>query len=498
MTLPSVEGFTRLTDSAVAALHEGLVRGGFTADVIDQVDHIATGASGQVRLPLVRGRLHQRNEPGMRLALLLTYGGAIERSEVDGLFGAEAVGALLDAGVFVPHGGKVRCPFRVVPAESIWVLADDILDQLDSVMPPGPTTQVLTRLMGESNPGSVLDVGCGPGSMALAAARSGAARAVGVDINARAITMARFNARLNRLPAEFRTGDLLEPVRGERFDLIVAQPPFIMRPAEVTEVTFLHGGPRGDAIVFRLLHGLAEALTPKGEALVLSDVGLKQDEDLGQYLAGQIGACGLDALVLHLAGLPPESHALIYAKHGSAETGPEYLKEVQRYFSHLESLGIQQFRHALFVASRAAPDAREVVFTPLPVRDFAPCSAGVRTRLRECVAGSSLPDADLLRSRVRVAPGAEWMSIRGAPEGEQREHRVRFDPTWPALEQIVTDEGLMLASLLQRSDTVAEAIAGYAELCESTPAEVRTPLLAYIRQSLLGLMLVIEENGVAR
>jgi len=186
---------------------------------------------------------------------------------------------------------------------------------------------------------------------------------------------------------------------------------------------------------------------------------------------------------------------VLYAKHGTQETGPEYVKDVQRYLQHRERQGIRALRQLLLAGRRAPPDARELTITPLPARELSAATPAVRERLWSSVWGAKAPDADLLRRRVRVAPNAEWMSIRDAPEGDQREHRVRFGPAWPAQEQIVTDEGLMLSSLLERSPDVATAIAGYAELCEATPAEVRAPLLAYIRQSLLGGMLVFEENG---
>ena len=46
------------------------------------------------------------------------------------------------------------------------------------------------------------------------------------DINRRAVRLARLNLRLNGVPnAEVRWGDLYEPVRGERFNTIVANPP---------------------------------------------------------------------------------------------------------------------------------------------------------------------------------------------------------------------------------------------------------------------------------
>jgi hypothetical protein len=69
---------------------------------------------------------------------------------------------------------------------------------------------------------------------------------------------------------------------------------------------------------------------------------------------------------------------------------------------------------------------------------------------------------------------------------------VRFGSAWPALEQIVTDEGVVLASLLESSPTLEDAIRGYADRCDATPDEVRTPVIEYIRAGLRTGMLVLE------
>jgi ribosomal protein L11 methyltransferase len=66
---------------------------------------------------------------------------------------------------------------------------------------------------------SVLDYGCGSGILAIAAARLGAGRVAGVDIDPLAVEAARANAERNGVSALF--ADSAEPVAGE-YDLVVA------------------------------------------------------------------------------------------------------------------------------------------------------------------------------------------------------------------------------------------------------------------------------------
>lgn len=74
----------------------------------------------------------------------------------------------------------------------------------------------------------VLEVGCGWGAIAVAAAKSvPQGTVVLTDVNRRALHLARRNLERNGVTnAEARAGSLFEPVAGERFDLIVTNPPY--------------------------------------------------------------------------------------------------------------------------------------------------------------------------------------------------------------------------------------------------------------------------------
>lgn len=77
----------------------------------------------------------------------------------------------------------------------------------------------------------VLDIGTGTGVVAIQAAQAGA-DVVATDVNPEAIRCARINAILNHVEdhIDLRAGDLFAPVAGERFDVVVCNPPFFPGP----------------------------------------------------------------------------------------------------------------------------------------------------------------------------------------------------------------------------------------------------------------------------
>lgn len=112
----------------------------------------------------------------------------------------------------------------------------------------------------------VLDLGTGSGVCALRAARF--ARAVtAVDINRNAVHCARLNAGLNGLRSRLRVlhGDLFAPVQGQRFDLVMFNPPFVDEPAaDARDAAW-----RGHGLARRFAADLDAHLAPGGVALLL-------------------------------------------------------------------------------------------------------------------------------------------------------------------------------------------------------------------------------------
>ncbi len=142
----------------------------------------------------------------------------------------------------------------------------------ENVYEPAEDTFLLADNLGARKGERVLEFGTGCGLLAILAARAGA-QVVATDINPAALECARANAVTHGVAdnIDFRLGDLFEPVAGERFDLVIFNPPYL--PVEPDEA--LNGpldraweaGPDGRVIIDRFLRELPNYLTPNGRAL---------------------------------------------------------------------------------------------------------------------------------------------------------------------------------------------------------------------------------------
>jgi ribosomal protein L3 glutamine methyltransferase len=125
------------------------------------------------------------------------------------------------------------------------------------------------------NIASALDLCTGGGSLAILAARAFPnARIVAVDVSAGALEVAARNLDEHGLQDRIalKQGDLFAPVRGERFDLILTNPPYVdaaaiarFPPEYAAEPMLAHaGGADGLDIVRRILGEAPKHLTPSG------------------------------------------------------------------------------------------------------------------------------------------------------------------------------------------------------------------------------------------
>jgi release factor glutamine methyltransferase len=163
-----------------------------------------------------------------------------------------------------------------------------------AVLIPRPETEVLVETvqaaLSDVPDTRLLEVGTGSGAVAVSLAiLLPAARIVATDLSAAALAVAAENAGLHGVSnrVRFLAGDLLEPVRGEDFDSLLSNPPYIpsgqLACLEPTVRDFeprhaLDGGPDG-LVFYRRLAAELTALKRLPRRLFL-EVGQGQHQDV--------------------------------------------------------------------------------------------------------------------------------------------------------------------------------------------------------------------------
>jgi release factor glutamine methyltransferase len=176
-----------------------------------------------------------------------------------------------------------------------------------AVLIPRPETELLVDLVLEMKPSSVVDLGTGSGAIALAVKKHlPRSRVVAVEASAAGLEVARRNAVKHGLEVEFRHGRWLEPLAGERFAMIVANPPYVASgDPHLSELRFeppsaLVSGPDGLDAIREITRCAPAHLLPEGWLLL--EHGIGQDSEVRRLL----GEAGLEGIKTwpDLAGIP--------------------------------------------------------------------------------------------------------------------------------------------------------------------------------------------------
>lgn len=249
-------------------------------------------------LPVYERRIRERG-PLATLARAFLFGQVLERAALDAILGVDGVDALHACGLVAIEDERIAPLARITPFAGL-LFAHDAEDAgpsaPDHVTGIGPATETLHALTVRTPVARALDVGTGCGVQALCLARH-AEWVVATDVNPRALRLARCNAALNGVRnVEWREGSLLEPVAGERFDLIVANPPFVISPDAA--FVFRDAG-LGENVCRTLLSSVAQNLNPGGFAQALINWEVGADGDWQAAPRRWVDGTGCDAWLLH-------------------------------------------------------------------------------------------------------------------------------------------------------------------------------------------------------
>jgi carbamoyltransferase len=195
---------------------------------------------------------------------------------------------------------------------------------------------------------------------------------VAVDVNPRAVAMARHNAELNDARnIEVRLGDLYAPVRSEQFDLIIANPPFVSSPYEQAP-SYHAGGPTGDRVLRRVIRGWRHYLMKGGRAFAVSHVAIRRGTTIDAVARGWFRGFPGRALVLVLETGTDVDLAAAQSLFALRQGLSAYAREQKRWRDYLRRHRIESISLVLIAAERAGRAKVEVVdarprVLPLPL-----------------------------------------------------------------------------------------------------------------------------------
>lgn len=238
--------------------------------------------------------------------------------------------------------GRARARSSLFPVADRLVFSDHAWPELphpgyvnvpgDQVMFVGGDSRALVRCTRRRPVRASLDLCTGSGVQALFAAAH-SERVVAVDINPRAARCAHFNARVSGIAnLDVAVGDLFEPVRGERFDLITANPPFV--PSPCNTLMFRDGGGSGEDIQKRIVAGLPDHLATGGIAHMITELGERDGEPLVDTVRGWLNGAAMDMHVLRFREYSPIKYAIGHAKGDDYD---EFLCSVDQWASNLRN-----------------------------------------------------------------------------------------------------------------------------------------------------------------
>jgi release factor glutamine methyltransferase len=228
--------------------------------------------------PLTHQRVNQR--PANRTAFDLAGAFGWSRPFAPELLPAAMRAHLEQAGCMIElPDGKVRSTIRFSTlGAQLFAHSAFPTDAPDSVF-FGPDTYRFAQLLAlTARPaGRAIDLGCGSGAGGLSIADRVQHLKL-IDINPRALELARVNAALNGLAnVEFAQGDLYAPVSGE-VDLIVANPPYL---ADDAGRAYRDGGAHlGTALSCRIVAEGIPRLRAEGQLILYSASPISQGRDL--------------------------------------------------------------------------------------------------------------------------------------------------------------------------------------------------------------------------
>ena len=434
------------------------------------------------------------DDPAGVLVRLLVLGRPVPADALDRCLPRTRACGLVRLGLASQDGDQVRATCDLRPygsdEEHWWVVSDVGETVTGRPLPPGHVLGIggasttLATWTPRPRVERALDLGTGCGVQTLHLAGHTAHR-IATDLSGRALAFARLTLALNGIEADLRQGNLLEPVAGEQFDLIVSNPPFVITPRrpDVPVLEYRDGGQGGDALVAGLVAQVGDHLRPGGVAQLLANWELTAGEDWRDRVGGWLDGTGLDAWVVQRVEQDVAEYAETWVRDGGHRPGStEFDQLYAAWLDDFATRGAQRVGFGVVTLQRPTVD-RE------PWRDL----ADVRTPVASPMGPAVLRG---LQARTWLAEHSddELLEVAWSVAHDVTEERVgrpgAVDPQVIALRQggglgRVVRLDTLGAGLVGACDgelTARQLCAGLAVLTEVPAGQVEQQVLPLLRE----------------
>jgi len=277
-----------------------------------------------------------------------------------------------ECGLLRREGDRLISDVRIAPFAD-YLIASDHAESMrsDTILWPNPTTLLCYHFALQNTVGRTLDLGTGTGILGITAAgHSGVV--VATDLNPRAREFGVFNAALNHAEnITFREGNAFEPVRGERFDLILANPPFFVSPT--LRRIYSDNDMELDGFCRNLIFQAPGYLNEGGYCQMLMEWVEVTGQPWRERLAGWMNGLGCDVWVINTYSRSASDYAIIRVQEdredlADIQAQANVTAQWQQYF---QERGVQSI-HGGLVMLRRREGTNWVRMEELPVRPERP------------------------------------------------------------------------------------------------------------------------------
>ena len=348
------------------------------------------------------------------------------------------------------------------------------------VLGAGGASQMLAQCTVRPTVRRALDLGTGCGVQALHLSQHSES-VVATDVSSRCLDLASFNAQLNRASLDVWHGSLFEPVRHERFDLIVSNPPFVIGSPDAGRHDYRDSGLPGDEVCARIVGQAEGHLSDGGWCQLLANWEVHAGEDWFRAPQRWLGSSGLDAWVVQREVQDPAEYVETWLRDAGDDGCNDYERRYRDWYSGLAARDVVGVGFGLVSLRAGGHDE--------PIRRFQHAAQPLAQPVGVEIARwfdrqdylRTTPGAEVLAARLSVAPDVR-VDVRLRPGAERPEELLALRETgwcWTAtLDAFAVD----LLDRMAADRPVGEVVAEVAQAADLDVEEALTAAVPVLRR----------------